>query len=620
MRLVAPGLHRQWNGDSIPSSASDSVAHFARIGAAAKWIADNLHALGAARLDALCVDPEGAVCTWFSATSPDEKVVSATLAQAALAAGDASGSPSGSAVVTGGGAAGRLAMLASSDPMTALSELTLQPLAVARPGDDPTPTGGLGKWAFGRGKSAARATTGTQGRFALLSIPDACVRVLVDSLDDLGVEIGSVTSLWHALGAAFDPSARSGAGADAENVVASSDPATAVIMVDPRGRMVWSWSRAGMLVAGGSMRLRLITPPSFEPSTVTDRGGTPAEPEPIDALSASGAGTARRLGGQTDQVSSRADEPAPEASSAEVGRLVADWLAWSTQLGAAPQRVVCFGPATSPQSGVDPAHPSFGQALAKAWPGATVDLFEHDDPVGLTLQRLAGVSGADMGSFGASARLAGHDRDVHIASDPRLSLTALSNRPGRSSRRMNRWVALAILLAATFVAVWGYQLHRSAGRADALIAKARSDRAEIVAGLEPLIPTLAREPNPDAVLTARINTLSEQARAVRQAPPLLGEVVRLLKAFRAVQSELPEDRRDALRIQEMTLSTLAAVFRLEVPDSETGPRIEIAVKASPGLVQWSGRAPGPTAGPQTYILTGILPQEPLSSTGGGGPR
>lgn len=586
MRLVAPGLDRLWSSDAPAPTSADAAAQLNRLNAAARWIGENLRALGAPRLDALCVDPDGAVCTWLTAASPDEKVVAATLTQASLSTGDgiAAVGPS-----SGGGAAGRLAMLASSDPATATSELTLQPLAVAA--SHGPAAGGVRR---GRSSTPSQAP----GRFALLSIPDACVRVLIDALDDLGIEIGSVTSLWHALAAAFDPSAAARPGAEEPGVVANSDPATAVLMVDPAGRIVWAWSRAGMLVAGGALRLRLLTPPRQDADAASPAPDDPAATTIApDADAATPPLTARRLNAAVE----RDDEPLPEASTAEVGRLVADWLAWSAQLGSAPQRVVCFGPPTLPRAGDDPAHPSFAQALAKAWPGATVDRVEHDDPVGLTLQRLSAGSGAPA----PSRRDAAADDD-RLAGDPRLALTALSNRPGRAHRRMNRWAALSVLVFAAFVAMWGFQLHRAAGRADDAIERTREDRKQILAELEPLIPTIARESNPERVLTSRLNVLDEQARQVRPAPPLIGEVVRVLNAIATVQADLPEDRREQLKIRDFSVSSLGSTVRLEVPDSETGPRVEIALRATPGTMRWTGTTPPIRSGAQQlYVLTAL---------------
>lgn len=592
LRLVAPGLDREWvGGRGVQNASADATAQLARLAAAAAWIGENLRALGQSRLDVLCVDPDGAVCTWFSAASPDEKVVAATLSQSSMHSTDVAQA----AVGGGGGAAGRLAMLASTDPLTARSELTLQPLAVV---DDGEQAGG-GRRSLARRQGRAKSAA-AQGRFALLSIPDACVRALLDALDEIGIEVGVVTSLWHALAAAFDPSARDRAGAEEDRVVAISDPATAVLLIDPAGRMVWSWSRGGMLVAGGSMRLRLIAP---APQAADGAAQPTSDPfAPVDIADA--AASARRIGEPEGGAAAEAPERLPEASTPEVGRLVADWLAWSAQLGASPQRVAIFGPATLPAPMAGGLPPSFGQALAKTWPGATVDMAEHDDPIGYTLQRLAGTSGSSGGGTPAVSRA-----PERTASDPRYALTSLSNRPGRSHRRANRWAALALVGVSVLVAMWGYQLHRSAAVAEDLIADSRQKRTDVLKDLEPLIPNLSLESRPEALLQTRLTKLQQEADAVRPAPPLLAEAVRLLKAFGSVQSQLPEEQRAGLKIQEISLSPLAAIFRLEVPDSETGPRVEIAVKANPGAIKWSGRAPAPTQGPQTYVLTGVLSSE-----------
>lgn len=609
IRLVAPGFDRLWtpspasgSGLGAPGTGEGGNAgaismvggqtSVSTIHAAADWIAENLSALNTRELDTICVDPDGSVCTWLSAPSPEPKVIAATMAQLSLTDSDAAS-----------GAAGRLAMLSSPDPTTALSEISIQALAVAEPpgnGEVAAPKPARRKG----GKTAANAPS---SRFALLSIPDSPIRVLVDALDERSIQVGKVTSLWHAVASEFDPAARAMPGFNADHrsgggthsLVSASEVPSAILLLDPIGRLVWAWSLGGKLIAGGTMRLKRVAiqreTRSEDPFAQSDEG------DPLLAgqsgLAANGSGT----------------EPAEyderfECSTPEVGRLVLDWLSWGAQLGQAPQRVICVGPQTvagtigsivlrRPGSAAsatpDPTHadpaPGFAEALAAAWPGATYDFLEHDDPIGLAMQRLTSeaVRGNTENRSNNGARTGGAKQLV----DPRLELTALSTRPGRSTRSMYRWAALAVLAAAVVVIGLGYQLHRSADRATIAINAAAVKQKEAVDSVATLLPGIAASRNPLADLTARINEVRKQAEATNPPQPMIPELARLLTAFTEVRDKLPEEKRSELRITDISLNPLTAMCRLQVPDNVTGPDIEIALGAKPGRIRWIGFKP-----------------------------
>jgi hypothetical protein len=230
--------------------------------------------------------------------------------------------------------------------------------------------------------------TGDHSTAGVLRIPvlvssEAPARLLLDALDARKITVGTVASLWQVMAAAWDPSAASAAGTD-------DAPSSAQILVDPAGRVLWSWSIRGVLLAAGAVRTH-----------AADRG---------DILTA---------------------ELAP--------RLAAEWLAWSAQVGVSPQRVACIA-----LEG-DQSAAGFGAALAKVWPGASVDMTFSADPLGLTLQRVAQVM---------------EDRTQAL-----VSIESLATRPGRQHRSMFVWAAVAFAAVAAAIGGLAVSFNRDAGRA-----------------------------------------------------------------------------------------------------------------------------------------------------------
>ena len=434
LRLVGPNTDERWealHGD-LRDDAKDG----------ASWLADRLASSGSPRrLDRMCLDADGAVCGWLGADSADPKLVKAMIDR------DAAG--------------------LSDDPFAEVdtvavprfpdlpNEVSLQPLAAAERSG--------GGSVFGK-KKAQPADGDPHGpsRFAVLATPDVPARLLIDELDRAGIEVGSVVSVWHAASRVWDAS--SGHGLRSDRVVADSAGCVGVVLVDIAGRLSWSWSAGGELVAAGAQRLPLHRT-AIEPSG--DTGG------------------ARRIGG--------GEEISPEVRPASAGRLGADWLGWSAQLGYAPARVVCVvpksrlavsnGTVTLDAGGV-------AAALRKALPSASIDLIDIDDPVGETLVRLA--------------KRVESAQDARTDDGVRTSMQDLSNRPGRAHRAMYRWVALALLVASAFIGVLAWNL-RGTGTAAAEAASAvRSSKREI---LRQINPEYEMNPFPVRVLGEEIRRL-----------------------------------------------------------------------------------------------------------------
>lgn len=285
-----------WRCAEIEGPATESDAR-----QAAEWLADRLSKNGRA-LSRLVIDVDGAVCSWVT-TSESSPAVLRALVERRFDEEDS-------------GHAGRFQELPG--------ELALQVLGAER---------GAGQAKNGK-KAGVEAS-----RVSLASVPVVPARLLIDHLDRLGVRVGTVEALWQACAAAWDPASTLG-GSGGERVIAESRGVVAVVLIDPVGRLVWSWSSGGDVLAGGSVR-----------------------------------------------VQSRRDEAGERAivAGSDVGRVVTEWLAWSVQLGRAPGRVLIVG--EPGDEGLSAGE--IGQGFVRAMPGVSVDFVRDADPIGTTLAKLA---------------------------------------------------------------------------------------------------------------------------------------------------------------------------------------------------------------------------------------
>jgi hypothetical protein len=429
-----------------------------------------------------------------------------------------------------------------------VSEASVQALA------PPIPAGSSGRGLLKRGTAAEEAPAGGQ-RLGVLAIPDVSARLLLDALDERGVSVEQAISLWHGLGMAWDPGAswvgqRSGGGTE---VVATAAPVTGVVLVDPSGRLVWAWSRGGELLAAGTIRL-------------------PA---------------------QGSVAVSRSD----------VARLSADWLAWSMQLGVAPARVIALSPPLQGDGGDGLSSAQMGTELGKLWPGATVDLAVHEDPIGATLERLSGVD--------EEAPLPALD------GDGRRALVMLSHRPRRVHRLMYQWAALALVVAAVAFGAVGWKAWGSARESRAEVRAARESMRDTALGAAPAgTDGLAQErANSDPRryladrLAARQQTLDPTG-GIDPAKPILAEL-------NAVSWVLGNED---IRIVEMMLDSGAVLITVDVPDTRTGEELVESMQSIMGsnVVEWSPQwLSGTGEGRRQLILHGRWP-DPRSRRAGEG--
>jgi hypothetical protein len=390
LRLVAERSEESW---TAPANTSGTLTGDAD--AAAAWLASRIRGSGP-RLDVLCLDSEGSMCGWLTSSSEDPEILGAL----AREFGDTPG-------------------------QEAHEQRT--PLADAAATRDEASVGLLGRPV----DTKARKSPGGQSprRVGVLSVSDVPARLLADALDRRGIEIGLVTTAWHALAAVWDPSARTPQIAS-DAIGDSEERITAVLAADNAGRLLWTWSAGGVLLAGGSMRL------------AQDRA---AQPE-----------TAIVEAGRTGSFPLRDQMHRTILGPREASRLAAEWLAWSLELGRTPSRIIAVTP--SAPAGRETEHEaslaSFGEALTKACPGASMDLAEDRDPLGTTLTRLAErVDDAPTTSGPPQAQgVVG-------------SVPGLASRPTRAHRRFYVTAALAVTALAAAAGAYAWKLRSEAGEA-----------------------------------------------------------------------------------------------------------------------------------------------------------
>ena len=455
-RLEALRLVGAHTNDTWAAPAGETPASSVRAGA--EWVRERLAALGERNgrsgriLDCLCLDPDGAVCSWVGAEQAERRVVRALIESGVDT--DGAGGP---------GASARFPDLPG--------ETEVEPLE--SPGSP---------------------------RVGVLVAPDVPARLMLDSLDELGVRVGGVTTLWHAMARVWDPGTGDpGGGLRGERVVASESPLTAVVLLDSAdGRGVWVWSDGGEPIAAGSMRLGV----------------------------------------------SRQDPPACTMSEADVARLGLEWLSWSAQLGRTPERVVVVGPCGRADEHAEGAldGSALGGALASACSGASVDLYDVDDPVGETLGRLATSEGAPVEG----------------------GLEELATRPVRAHRAMYVWGGVALLLAAVGLASLAYVFWDQKNELNKQIELARQNREAI----------LARTDIPPSEYGGAIMVLRGKIAALQQESDPAEPIMPVLEEFETLSFVLANPEWDLVSI---SLTPTAVSVRVSAPDVVEGEAFESAI-------------------------------------------
>ncbi len=463
VRLV--GLRTEESWKPRPLEGEESAMRDAA--EAAAWVAERT---AEASIGYLCVDVDGSNCLWLTSPGADARVLAA-----AMSSGEGASSWGGTAP--------------EDSSVQALAAPPVAPRARRLPG----------------GRRAGPTDAEAGHRLAVLSVPDATAKLVIDALDDRGVEVARSGSLWHAMALAWDPaSPLMGSGAAKAEVVGTEAPVTAVVLVDPTGRLVWCWSRSGELLAGGA------------------------------------------------NLTQVAGEEGARVGKGDVGRLVADWLAWSVQLGVTPARAVCVTPELAGADG-DFGPRELGAALGRGWSGATVDMAVVVDPIGATLGRLAGSD-----------------------SPARAGLDALSARPRRVHRSMYQWASLAVGLAAVALLAVGVKAWRGAGESSEKLKAVMAETKKTVLdaapppGNDPVLVATA-ESNPKRYIDDRLATKrasSMVSTGLPQAKPILSELESLSLVLGT----------EGIELEEIMLSDSLIHVHVYVPESKVAEDLKEALE------------------------------------------
>lgn len=214
LRLVAGHTDDTW---SVEPSADPALV-LETIEDATGWIRERLANASHKELDALVLDPDGAVCTWIKPEDADPAML-----DAAISEGPVEHDPDELEPVAHNAVSERIPRLPR--------ELDFEPLNSEQ--------------------------TSSGARAAVVAIPDVPGRLLKDAMDRQGIRPRRFTTFWHAMCTAWDPGI--GSGADAQRIVSSDAPIAAILCIDPvDARLIWAWSREGQLLCAGSMRLRRV--------------------------------------------------------------------------------------------------------------------------------------------------------------------------------------------------------------------------------------------------------------------------------------------------------------------------------------------------------------------------
>lgn len=439
LRLFGDFADDSWQAGSgvDPSLIAESISE------GAKWIRDRLDANKSRSLAFLCLDSDGAVCSWVKPEDADPTLLDA--------------------VIAGTSTPFDLDALDEPETHSGIGERFPQlPLELSFEFLNPN-------------------ETSTGSRAAVMATPDIPGRLLKDELDALGIRVDKFTTIWHAIAGVWDPGAGDPAHS-AQRIVSSDAPIAAVIAVDPDdGRLIWTWSRAGELIAAGASRITVI----------------PGEHTNLTLI-----------------------------RNEDIARVCSDWLGWSSQLGVAPSRIVFVGnpgqieslPDPNAQIGTDTDEHAksrrglsageIGASISKAWPDATIDLIEHDDPIGESLAKIA------SGQRGAGI----------------VSLDAMSSRPGRTHRSMYRWAGMALVGISATIGILAYQLFAQAGKISDETSLIANQRMNTISNFDPALVT-------SPFVVKELDTQLEQLRrnqgplTVSRSKPIMEELETLSYVF-----------------------------------------------------------------------------------------
>lgn len=504
VRLLGAHADDTWNPgaaqelDPVSGAASDARG-------AGKWIAQRLAERAGASLAALCLDADGATCSWVSSPSAEPAAIASIARQG----------PAHEEAVPG--------LSSAQSPLSYFAE---------SPQDSQVQ--GLVEPAPGKRR---HDPSSAPERVGVLAVGDLAARLVVDELDDAGVPVDQVTTLYHLLAAAWDPSARQTSAAitaDSDVIVSDSAPVTAIVLVEPAGRLVWAWSRRGLLLAGGSIRLPMLR---LEPVA------EPADNQPLPES----AGEARLSIHDTD-----------------IARLCAEWISWSMQLGVAPDRAVCLLPESAAMVETESGTVPTAQLLGKRWGNIPIDAAIHEDPIGATLLRV----------------IAKEEDRAQLAADPRAGLPLLSHRPTRAHQRLYFWAAGAVLLISAGLAIAAWRVESAAAAARRAAEAYKVNIEAMVQQVHP--PARISQGGVTLALRQELAKLQKQFAPVEKSDPsqpILDELDTLSSVLGAPELELTE----------IQLTNTTVTVKVVTPDLPTAELVLDALRSVGGshVGSWS---------------------------------
>lgn len=379
-------------------SAMEPSAGQARIDppAAADWISKQLAGTRDSRaVSMLCLDTDGAACCWLTSPSTDPAVLNIVARSGGAAVDDGQ---------RGGAPVDYYApgVMESSIEALGSTVVTAPPRARLLKSKQP----------------AATSDQAVSSRLAILAMSDVPGRLLVDALDKENIPVESAASMWHAMAMAWDP------GWAPAGDVSVNDPLTpkprppvcATVLMDPSGKLLWCWSKSGLLLVAGSMRLRSTT--------------------------------------------SEDESPTFTLGEEEVSRLATEWIAWGAQISCVPQHItLCALEGSQGEVSV------FGGLLSKAFPGTPLDAGFYADPIVATIEKVANRM---------------EQTPIAPVINGGNALVGLSGRRGRQHRTYYFWTAAAIGAAGAIAVATGYQFRSMATQARERTADVAARSGELV--------------------------------------------------------------------------------------------------------------------------------------------
>ena len=519
LRMVGARGDEQWTvPHAAPIEGEPELFDERAIDQAADWIRGRI--LGerakSGELPLLCLDADGFAAGWITSPTTERRVVS-TVTHDGVATDDV-----GSNVGPGLGFF-----------LPSRREASVQGLAVAA---EPEARADIRKGRDAKPEPKIAPSTTDAQRVPVLVGADAPVRLLLDALDTRAIHVAGVTTIWHAMARAW---ARPSDAPKSDGIIADDSGVTAVIAVDLRGRVLWCWSVAGELLAGGSMRIA---------------------PHASGGAGAGGAGGAG--GGGVGRV--------PVPTSSDASRLTSDWMAWSAQLGVVPRRVICIAADDPVGVGQDSASyhaGQFGAKLTGAWPGAGVDLILDGDPIGATLKRLAVL-------------IADADPDESAIA----GIDSLARRPGRVHRGAHTWLAVALAAGALLFGGVAYMLRASATSLNELILTKNAEWSDQVRKAFPEIMKLSGNVIIEDELQKRLDRHIAERSRTKQEPtrPIIQELETLSLALADPEVELES-------ISFSSGANSSVIVNVLVPDIKAGESVFKSISSIRGsnIESWS---------------------------------